>query len=143
MTAKNNTGKFGPTYPGHYPEEMRTQLWPLCCGARIISGFKHAATISDEELLAEINHTINDMIPDHQVFQYETMMPKLIWLTLNSSQMASKKIMTAIEKVGFVKVLEAAPRGSAQGFFVKDLSGTAKTFAVEKGQPTAQTEKAA
>ena len=115
------TKTFGPTYPGDYPEEMRTQLWPLCCGARIISGFKAAHNSTDEELVKQIEDTLK-AIPDHQVYNHETMRPKLTFLTLNNGQMQSKKIMAAIEKCGFVKFAEAQPRGSKQGFFVRDES---------------------
>lgn len=115
--------KFGPSYEGNYPEEMRTQLWPLCCGARIISGFKAAHTSSLEELVAQIEAVLK-ATPDHQVYAHEGMKPKLTFLTLNSQQMASKKIMDAVQKAGFVKFAEAKPRGSAQGFFMRDDSKT-------------------
>ncbi len=51
MTEKKKPAKFGPTFNGDFPSEMRTQLWPLCCGARIISGFKHAANLTLEDLV--------------------------------------------------------------------------------------------
>jgi hypothetical protein len=101
---------------------MRRQLWPLCCGASIISGFKSVNTLTAEQLVEQINHTIENARPDFQVYGHENMTPKLTFLTLNSDQMASKKIMTAIEKCGFVKIGEAKPRGSAQGFFMRDTS---------------------
>lgn len=107
-----------------YPSEMRTQLWPLCCGARIISGFKDAAKYSVDELVERINAIIDNSIPDHQVFSGEQMMPKLIFLTLNSGQLGSPKIMAAIEKCGFKLFATAKPRGGKQGFFVKDLSNS-------------------
>jgi hypothetical protein len=127
VKASPNKTKFGPSLPGNYPDEMRRQLWPLCCGASIISGFKNVGSIPDEDLLNQINHTINKMIPDMQVYHYEKMMPTLTFLTLNQGQMASKKIMTAIEKAGFIKIGQANPRSANQGFFVKDTSGTWKT----------------
>lgn len=112
-----------------FPSEMRRQLWPLCCGAAILSGLKHAGNMSDDDLVAEINFVINDTLPDFQVYQGEQMKPKLTWLTLNSGQMASKKIMACVEKAGFVKVAVASPRGSPQGFFVHDTSNTFKVIA--------------
>lgn len=118
--------QFGPTYIGDYPAEMRTQLWPLCCGARILSGFKDVGKLSEDELVEKINDIIDNYVPDHQVFHFEKMMPKLIWLTLNSEQMNSKKIMNAVKKCGFKLVLTAKPRGHRQGFFVKDQSNTVK-----------------
>ena len=123
MTAKQKPAKFGPTFNGNYPSEMRTQLWPLCCGARIISGFKHAAGLTIEQLVEEIEATLK-AVPDFQVFQYETMQPKLTMLTLNAYQMASPKIMQAVKKCGFKLVFTAKPRGSKQGFFVRDESKT-------------------
>ena len=116
--------QFGPTYNGHYPSEMRTQLWPLCCGARIISGFKQVGTLSEDELVEQITKIIDDSIPDHQVFHFEEMKPNLIFLTLNAGQLKSPKIMRAIKRCGFMKFAEAKPRGNTQGFFVKDLSNS-------------------
>lgn len=124
----SNTEKkvFGPAFKGtDFPPEMRRQLWPLCCGASILSGFKDVMKLTDDELVNQINDTIDNSIPDFQVFKHEKMTPALTFLTLNSSQMGSKKIMDAVQKCGFVKVFQAAPRGSPQGFFVKD---TSKTF---------------
>lgn len=115
---------------GSYPDDMRRQLWPLCCGASIISGFKDVHKFDDvEELTKAIESTINDYLPDLQVFNGEKMMPKLTFLTLNSAQMGSKKIMDAITAAGFVKFATANPRGSAQGFFVHDTSGSFKSVA--------------
>ena len=127
MTAKKieKPAVFGPTFANDYPTEMRTQLWPLCCGARIISGFKHAATRTVEEIVEEIELTLTS-VPDFQVFQHESMRPKLTFLTLNSGQMGSKKIMEAVEKCGFKLAFTAAPRGSQQGFFIRDESNSYK-----------------
>lgn len=125
--AKSNVkvpDKFGPTFKGDYPAEMRRQLWPLCCGASILSGFKQVNNLTDDELVEQIQGVIESSTPDFQVFQHEGMRPKLTFLTLNSSQMASKKIMAAIEKVGFFKIGDAQPRGSTQGFFVRDTSNS-------------------
>jgi hypothetical protein len=118
--------QFGQTFTGAYPDEMRRQLWPLCCGASIISGFKRAAQLSEEELVKSINSTIDDYIPDMQVYIGEQIKPRLTFLTLNSGQMASKTIMSAIKAAGFVKIGEAKPRGSTQGFFMRDDSATWK-----------------
>lgn len=116
--------KFGPTFDGDYPEEMRRQLWPLCCGASILSGFKQVNGLTDDELVEQIQGVIESSTPDFQVFKHEGMRPKLTFLTLNQQQMQSKKIMTAIEKVGFFKIGDAKPRGSDQGFFVRDTSNS-------------------
>lgn len=118
MTKQTFAGK-------HFPAEMRRQLWPLCCGASIISGFKNTQTLTDEELVTQIEATC-DTIPDFQVYAGETIKPQFTFLTLNSGQMGSKKIMAAIEKTGFKKIGEGSPRGSAQGFFLRDTSGTWK-----------------
>ncbi len=120
--------QFGPAYPGNYPAEMRRQLWPLCCGASILSGFKSVNVLSDEELLADITALINPdgPVPDLQVYKDEMMRPKLTFLTLNSSQLASPKIMKAIELAGFKSIGTAQPRGHVQGFFVHDASDTWK-----------------
>lgn len=115
---------FGPTLKGNYPEEMRRQLWPLCCGASILSGFKNVATMTDEELDASIKNACEVARPDFQVFEYENMMPKFTFLTLNEGQMGSKKIMSAIERAGFFKIGEGRPRGGRQGFFLRDTSST-------------------
>lgn len=113
-----------------YPSEMRRQLWPLCCGASIISGFKTAHNLEEDEIVKQIEETINGYVPDLQVFKGEQICPKLTFLTLNSGQMNSPKIMNAITKAGFVKFGEGSPRGTPQGFFVRDTSKTFKTSAV-------------
>jgi len=120
---------FGPTFEGHFPPEMRRQMWPLCCGMSIISGFKSVNTLSDDELVKQIEHICTVPRPDFQIFQHEQMKPAMTWLTLNSGQMTSKKIMDAIKKCGFVKIGEARPRGSPQGLFLRDKSKTWKLAA--------------
>lgn len=117
--------RFGPTYPGHYPSEMRTQMWPLCCGARIISGFKNVATLNDAQLDQAIKDTLA-AIPDHQIFSGETFKPAFTFLTLNSGQTASPKLMAAVERAGFKLIFTGSPRGSKQSFFLLDTSGTYK-----------------
>lgn len=114
---------------GAYPSEMRRQLWPLCCGASILSGLKDVQKFKDdEELATALISTIDDYVPDLQVFAHEQMRPGLTFLTLNSGQMGSPKIMAGVKKAGFVKFAEAKPRGGAQGFFVRD---TSKTFLID------------
>ncbi len=112
-----------------YPPEMRRQLWPLCCGAAIISGFKDVATKTCDELVAQIEDTIKNHTPDHQVYAHEEINPKLTFLTLNQGQTADKKLMEAVEKAGFVIFGTAKPRSSTQSFFVRDETKTFKLAA--------------
>lgn len=118
-----------------YPSDMRRQLWPLCCGAAIISGFNDVNVLTEDELVEKIHETMLP-VPDLQVFVGETINPKLTFLTLNSSQMSSQKIMAALNKAGFVKIGEGKPRGSAQGFFIQDQSGSFCTEPVKNGKGT-------
>lgn len=122
------TKKFGDNSKS-YDAKMRTQLWPLCCGAKIISGFKAVQDLEPEELVKQIVDICDNYIPDHQVFGGETINPKLTFLTLNSGQMASPKIMKAIEAAGFVQFGAGKPRGSEQGFFLRD---TSKSFRLQE-----------
>jgi hypothetical protein len=108
-----------------YPDTMRTQLWPLCCGASIISGFKNVGTMDHDELVKAITDTCSE-VPDHQVYQNEKIIPKMTYLTLNEQQTQSVKIMSAVLDAGFVKFATAKPRGSLQSFFVRDISNTFK-----------------
>lgn len=124
-------GTFGPTVEGPYPATMRRQLWPLCCGASILSGLKAVHNLSEEQLTKDIVSTIDEYIPDLQVFKSETMMPNVTFLTLNADQMASSKIMKAILAAGFTKYGEATLRGHAQGFFVRDLTKTFKVVVTD------------
>lgn len=108
------------TFQGQaYPSDMRRQLWPLCCGASIISGFKSVNQLGDDELVADIEASVK-MVPDMQVFANEQINPRFTFLTLNSGQMGSEKIMAAIEKAGFFLIGIGAPRGGKQGFFLRD-----------------------
>ncbi len=102
-----------------YPPEMRRQLWPLCCGAAIISGFKAANLLTEDELVSDINACC-EMVPDMQVFGGEQLNPKFTFLTLNSGQMGSEKIMSALDKAGFFLIGTGKPRGGQQGFFLRD-----------------------
>lgn len=111
-----------------YPPEMRRQLWPLCCGASILSGFKAVGNLSPEELVASIDETLNS-VPDLQVYGSETINPQLTFLTLNGDQMKSKAILTAIDKAGFVQFGASTPRNSGQGFFYRDPTKTFKLTA--------------
>lgn len=104
-----------------YPENMRRQLWALCCGASIISGFKNVNKLTDEELVEDINACIG-MVPDMQVFGGEQLNPKFTFATLNSGQMGSQKLMSAMEKAGFFLIGTGAPRGGKQGFYLRDDS---------------------
>ncbi len=123
--AEAQSKKFGDNSKP-YPADMRTQNWPLCCGAKIISGFKSVGNLTVPELVKQINEICDTYVPDHQIYQGEQINPKLTFLTLNSGQMGSKAIMDAIAEAGFVKIAEAKPRGSLQGFFARDLSKTLK-----------------
>lgn len=102
-----------------YPANMRRQLWALCCGASIISGFKQVNQLTDEELVEDIEACIN-MVPDMQVFGGEQLNPKFTFATLNSGQMGSPKLMSAMEKAGFFMIGTGTPRGGKQGFFLRD-----------------------
>lgn len=112
-----------------YPAEMRRQLWPLCCGAAIISGFKDVHSLTEDQLVDKINDIIKNQIPDMQVFGGETICPKLTFLTLNQGQTASPKLMAAVKKSGFELFATGQPRGSVQSFFVRDDSKTFKLVA--------------
>ncbi|CAM6031253.1 unnamed protein product [Sphagnum compactum] len=92
------------------------------------SGFKNVGPKSVDEVLEDIEKVLN-AIPDHQVYANETIVPRLTYLTLNAYQMRSDKIMEIVTKAGFVKFAEASPRGSEQGFFVRDMSKTFKLVA--------------
>jgi hypothetical protein len=116
---------------GNFPDEMRRQLWPLCCGASIISGFKNVKMLTQEELTSQISQICDQNqgpIPDFQVYAGERINPSLTFLTLNYDQLHSKKIMEAIKDAGFFKIGECAPRGMTQGFFVRDESKTWMSF---------------
>jgi len=117
---------FGPSFPGNFPAEMRRQMWPLCCGMSILSGFKSVKTLTNEELVAQIEYTCTIPRPDFQIFTYEEMRPHMTFLTLNESQMQSAKIMESIKACGFVKIGEGKPRGGPQGLFLRDTSKTWK-----------------
>lgn len=126
-------GRFGPSLVdaadpnlgGAYPAEMRTQLWPLCCGAKIISGFKSVGNYTDDELVTKIKEVLN-WTPDMQVFRGEGLRPVLCFLTLNSGQLASPKIIEALEKVGFQRFATSMSMSGPQGWFVFDARGEFK-----------------
>lgn len=111
-----------------YPAEMRVQLWPLCCGASIISGFKAVGNLGPEELVQQIDDTLK-AVPDLQVYASEQIKPELTFLTLNGGQMASKAIRQAIERAGFVQFGQSTPRNADQGFFYRDPRGVFKLTA--------------
>lgn len=106
-----------------YPAEMRTQLWPLCCGVKIISGFKAVGNFDPKELVAKITETCDKYTPDHQVYGGETINPALTMLTLNAGQMQSKAIMEAVAAAGFTQFAKGTGRNKEQGFFYRDTSG--------------------
>jgi hypothetical protein len=124
--AKNRPTTFGPSFTGDFPPEMRRQMWPLCCGMSIISGFKSVAALTEDELVADIEYICTSPRPDFQIFAHEQMRPAMTWLTLNASQMGSQKIMNASKRTGFVLVGTGRPRGAKQGLFLRDTSGTWK-----------------
>ena len=73
----------------------------------------------------QIKDTLN-AIPDHQIFAGETFKPAFTFLTLNSGQTASPKLMAAVERAGFKLIFTGSPRGSKQSWFLLDTSGTFK-----------------
>jgi hypothetical protein len=118
---------FGPTFQGHFPAEMRRQMWPLCCGMSILSGFKSVNTLTEQELVDQIVYICTKPRPDFQIFKEENMKPTMTWLTLNGDQMASKKIMRAIELAEFNLIGTGVPRYSKQGLFLRDTGKTWKS----------------
>ena len=109
-----------------YPEDMRTQLWPLCCGAKILSGFKQVASLTEKDMVKQIHEICDEYTPDLQVYAGEQMRPSLTYLTLNSSQWGSPKIRNAVQEAGFKLFATASPRGTKQYFLVRDKSSTFK-----------------
>lgn len=136
----NAKGRFGPSIKalddpnigGAYPAEMRTQLWPLCCGAKIISGFKDAHNLTDEELIQKIEDVRDTMVPDMQVYRGEQLRPVLCFLTLNSHQLASPKIMGAVTKTGFQRFATSQSMSGEQGWFVYDGRGAFQVHELKK-----------
>jgi len=135
---ETNTMQFGSNAKS-YPSDMRVQLWPLCCGATILSGFKDTSTLTPEALVQQIKDTMQ-AIPDHQVFAGETITPKTIWVVLNGSQCKSPKITGALETVGFREVAECMLNSGIGKFYVYD--GT-KTFKITYTEPESSAVKAA
>lgn len=115
--------KFGDNTKS-YPEEMRTQNWPLCCGAKIISGFKGVGTDTHEELVAQINDICDNYVPDHQIYGGEQINPKLCFLTLNQGQMNSAKITDAVKEAGFTLFAKGTGRNKEQGFWFRDATNS-------------------
>jgi hypothetical protein len=138
--AARKTPSWDMTFPGKpFPEEMRRMVWPLCCGFSILSGFKNVNQLTDAELVEDLQIVLSQngkKTPrlDFQVYASENMDPAITFLTLNDSQMRSTKIMKAIETVGFIKVGEGRPRGSPQGLFLYDRTGTFNTENVVNGR---------
>jgi hypothetical protein len=102
-----------------YPADMRRQLWALCCGASIISGFKNVAKLTEDELVNDINACCAK-VPDMQVFGGEQINPKFTFLTLNEGQASSEKIINAITRCGFFLIGTGRPRGALQHFYLRD-----------------------
>jgi hypothetical protein len=115
--------KFGENNKA-YPAEMRTQNWPLCCGAKIISGFKDVGAADPEELVKQIVEICDEYVPDHQIYNGETINPKLCFLTLNQGQMQSAKITDAIKEAGFVLFAKGTGRNKEQGFWFRDSTNS-------------------
>lgn len=116
------------TFKGkNFPQEMRRQLWPNCCGAGIISGFKDVQLLDDNELLAQLKETLKSL-PDFQVYEGEQLKPSVDFLTLNWNQARSEKIMKAVTAAGFVCIgsVEARGRGWPQHFYIRDKTKTWK-----------------
>lgn len=109
-----------------YPEDMRTNLWPLCCGAAILSGFKNVGNKTDEELRAAIMEQVTNSIPDNQVYAGEQIRPGTLFVTLNGGQMGSPKIVKALTDCGFVQFAQGTDRNAQQGFFVRTANGNFK-----------------
>lgn len=86
-----------------YPAELRAQLYPLCCGFTVISGFKDAGSKTEAGLTEELQ-TVMKKVPYNQVYTGEKMMPKTFSLVLNTSQMGSPKIVNAVRAAGFMPV---------------------------------------
>lgn len=116
------------TFPGSFPQEMRRQLWPLCCGASILSGFKQVNVLTDDQLVKQIEKLCTPVgpVPDFQVFQGEAITPKFTFLTLNDVQAQSKKITDAIAKAGFFLIGTGRPRSYLQYFYLRDDSAEGK-----------------
>lgn len=129
--------KDNRTSTGTYPSEMRNQLWPLCCGAQIISGLKDVHNLTVKEITAQLTDIADNYIADHQVFAGETMKPVVCFLTLNSGQMESPKIIEAVTAAGFLQFAKGTGRDSNQGFFVRNKGGNFKLLADSKVPTTA------
>ena len=142
------TPTWDMTFPGKpFPEEMRRMVWPLCCGFSILSGFKNVNQLTDDELVEDLQIVLSQngkKTPrlDFQVYASEVMDPNITFLTLNDSQMRSTKIMKAIERVGFVLVGVGRPRGSPQGLYLYDRTGTFSTEVIRDGKPVTTGETA-
>jgi hypothetical protein len=115
-----------------YPEEMRNQLWPLCCGAAIVSGFKGAPT--GEALDAALA-----AIPYNQVYSGETRKPQLVFICLNHDQAKSPSISKLLSDRGFVLFMQASNTtygvdSLPMSFYVRHPKQV--TFTVEPGVHT-------
>lgn len=116
-----------------FPDDMRRQLLPLCCGASFLSGFKKTQQQTVQQIVEEIKENLA-AVPDFQVYASEHMNPQLCFTILNASQSASPKIIEALQTAGFVK-FASAPLWSGTGTFWV-YCGNGKSFTIEKGFTT-------
>jgi len=113
-----------------YPEEMRLNLWPLCCGASILSGFKHVPGIDDDELHKQLDAVL-ESVPYNQVYKNEQMRPQVQFVVLNATQMGSPRIVKAVTDRGFRAIATFARTGKIT-LFVRDLNNSFKLIVEEK-----------
>lgn len=117
------TLKFNRTPTEAYPEDMRTQLWPLCCGAKTLSGFKQAHKYTDAAAMAKAITEALAVTPDLQVFVGESINPQTCFVTINGQQSASPKITEALKLAGFLQFAKGTTRNHGQTFWVRDTAG--------------------
>lgn len=117
-----------------FPVETRTQLWPLCCGATILSGLESpdVTLLSPDALTELIRSNLEDYIPDFQVVAHMKQgCSAVVWLTLNKTQMSSAKLVNAVKANGFVPVAWNMSMGGGITYFVRDLGGNFKLLPFE------------
>lgn len=121
-----------------FPSDTRTQFWPLCCGATILSGLEsEVIQLGQAELTELIRSNLEDYIPDFQVVGHmRQKCSAVVWLTLNKTQMSSPKLVNAVKVNGFVPVAWNMSMGGGITYFVRDLGGDFKLLPFEpKGPP--------
>lgn len=110
-----------------FPHELRTQFWPLCCCATILSGMSSVAwQLTETELVDKIKSTLNNYLPDFQIEGGTQECSSVVWLVLNKDQTDSKKIMSVVNKLGFKPVARNDSMGGGITYFVRDTGGTFK-----------------